>query len=214
MFCQASTANPFSSFLFWRHFPFSFVSNKWNRCSIGLRSADWQGYCITLHFFASKKLFICVGIAMLLIDRLQREALFLLFPLLWYKWSFIPSVHRMLFQKLDGVSRCCLANSTAVFEPHWWLASCGEPSVVPQDLSFLLIVDVDTPPAASMEMVLDLANCCEERERTLPSTSAVFHGLLSPSSLVCSSFLRMFQTVDTANDSAVSLMGFFWFVSI
>lgn len=162
-----------------------------------------------------KILFGCFGIALLLIVHLHREALFLLFPLLWYKLSFIPSVHRMVFQKLDGVSRCCcLANSSPVFEAHRWFPSCGEPSVVPQDVCFLLIVDVVTPPPASMEMALDLANCCEDRERTLPSTSAVFRGLPSPSSLVRSFFLRTFQTVDTANDSAVSLMGLFWFVSI
>ena len=35
-------------------FSFSFVFRKWNACSIGFRSGDWLGHCITFHFFALK----------------------------------------------------------------------------------------------------------------------------------------------------------------
>ena len=54
MLCQASTATVFSSCLFLGHFSFSFVFSKWNACSIGFRSGDWLGHCITFHFFALK----------------------------------------------------------------------------------------------------------------------------------------------------------------
>lgn len=54
MLCQASTATVFSSCLFLGHFPFSFFFSKWNACSIGFRSGDWLGHCITFHFFPLK----------------------------------------------------------------------------------------------------------------------------------------------------------------
>ena len=55
----------FSSCLFLGHFPFSFVFSKWNACSIGFRSGEWLGHCITFHFFALKNslvaFMVCFG---------------------------------------------------------------------------------------------------------------------------------------------------------
>lgn len=33
-------------------FPFGFVFNRWNACSVGFRSGDWLCHCIAFHFFA------------------------------------------------------------------------------------------------------------------------------------------------------------------
>ncbi len=62
MFCQASTATVFSSCLFLGHFPFSFVFSKWNACSIGFRSGDWLGHCITVHFFPFKNSLVAFAV--------------------------------------------------------------------------------------------------------------------------------------------------------
>lgn len=49
MFCRASTATVFTSCLFLRHFPFSFVWKlTW------FMSGDWLGHCIPFYFFALK----------------------------------------------------------------------------------------------------------------------------------------------------------------
>ncbi len=62
MLCQASTATVFSSCLFLGHFPFSFVFSKWNACSIGFRSGDWLGHCITVHFFPFKNSLVAFAV--------------------------------------------------------------------------------------------------------------------------------------------------------
>ncbi len=62
MLCQASTATVFSSCLFLEHFPFSFVFSKWNACSIGFRSGDWLGHCITVHFFSFKNSLVAFAV--------------------------------------------------------------------------------------------------------------------------------------------------------
>ena len=62
MLCQASTATVFSSSLFLGHFPFSFVFSKWNAWSIGFRSGDWFGHCITFHFFALKNYLVAFAV--------------------------------------------------------------------------------------------------------------------------------------------------------
>ncbi len=62
MLCQASTATVFSSCLFFGHFPFSFVFSKWNACSIGFRSGDWLGHCITVHFFPFKNSLVAFAV--------------------------------------------------------------------------------------------------------------------------------------------------------
>ncbi len=59
-----STATVFSSCLFLGHFPFSFVFSKWNACSIGFRSGDWLGHCITVHFFPFKTLWLLLQYAL------------------------------------------------------------------------------------------------------------------------------------------------------
>ncbi len=74
MLCQASAATVFSSCLFLGHFPFSFVFSKWNACSIGFRSGDWLGHCITVHFFPFKKLFGCFCSMLWVIVHLHCEA--------------------------------------------------------------------------------------------------------------------------------------------
>ncbi len=58
MLCQAV----FSSCLFLGHFPFSFVFSKWNACSIGFRSGDWLGHCITVHFFPFKNSLVAFAV--------------------------------------------------------------------------------------------------------------------------------------------------------
>ncbi len=62
MLCQASTATVFSSCLLLGHFPFSFVFSKWNACSIGFRSGDWLGHCITVHFFPFKNSLVAFAV--------------------------------------------------------------------------------------------------------------------------------------------------------
>ncbi len=62
MLCQASTATVFISCLFLGHFPFSFVFSKWNACSIGFRSGDWLGHCITVHFFPFKNSLVAFAV--------------------------------------------------------------------------------------------------------------------------------------------------------
>ncbi len=62
MLCLASTATVFSSCLFLGHFPFSFVFSKWNACSIGFRSGDWLGHCITVHFFPFKNSLVAFAV--------------------------------------------------------------------------------------------------------------------------------------------------------
>ncbi len=62
MLCQASIATVFSSCLFLGHFPFSFVFSKWNACSIGFRSGDWLGHCITVHFFPFKNSLVAFAV--------------------------------------------------------------------------------------------------------------------------------------------------------
>ncbi len=74
MLCQASTATVFSSCLFLGHFPFSFVFSKWNACSIGFRSGDWLGHCITVHFLSLQKLFGCFCSMLWVIVHLHCEA--------------------------------------------------------------------------------------------------------------------------------------------
>ncbi len=44
------------------HFPFSFVFSKWNACSIGFRSGDWLGHCITVHFFPFKNSLVAFAV--------------------------------------------------------------------------------------------------------------------------------------------------------
>ncbi len=48
--------------LFLGHFPFSFVFSKWNACSIGFRSGDWLGHCITVHFFPFKNSLVAFAV--------------------------------------------------------------------------------------------------------------------------------------------------------
>ncbi len=43
-------------------FPFSFVFSKWNACSIGFRSGDWLGHCITVHFFPFKNSLVAFAV--------------------------------------------------------------------------------------------------------------------------------------------------------
>ncbi len=62
MLCQASTATVFSSCCSWA-FSFRFLS-KWNACSIGFRSGDWLGHCITVHFFPFKTLWLLLQYAL------------------------------------------------------------------------------------------------------------------------------------------------------
>ena len=59
---HCSTATVFSSCLFLGHFPFSFVFSKWDACSIGFRSGDWLGQCITFHFFALKNSLVAFAV--------------------------------------------------------------------------------------------------------------------------------------------------------
>ncbi len=43
-------------------FSFSFVFSKWNACSIGFRSGDWLGHCITVHFFPFKNSLVAFAV--------------------------------------------------------------------------------------------------------------------------------------------------------
>ncbi len=54
MLCQAFTAADFRCCLFVGLSAFSFIFNKRNECSIGLRSGDWLGHCRIFHFLTSK----------------------------------------------------------------------------------------------------------------------------------------------------------------
>ena len=87
MLCQASTATVFSSCLFLGHFPFSLVFSKWNACSIGFRSGDWLGHCITFHFFAFKKVFGCFRSMLRVIVHLHCEAPSNEFLIIWLNMS-------------------------------------------------------------------------------------------------------------------------------
>ena len=41
---------------------FLLVFSKWNACSIGFRSGDWLGHCITFHFFALKNSLVAFAV--------------------------------------------------------------------------------------------------------------------------------------------------------
>ncbi len=43
-------------------FSLQFCLSKWNVCSIGFRSGDWLGHCITVHFFPFKNSLVAFAV--------------------------------------------------------------------------------------------------------------------------------------------------------
>ena len=191
MLCQASTATVFSSCLFLGHFPFSIVFSKWNACSIGFRSGDWLGHCITFHFFAWKNSLVAFAV-------------------------FFGSFLDVVWQTLIWSS--CFWGSPMVYILWWtlcihsgevfsWLLTLTHIHLPPGECSWsgqLLWRGFSSPGKEFFCHPPQLFVC------GLPGL------LVLLSSTVRSFFLRMFQTVDLAkpNVFAISLIGLFWFFSL